>query len=90
MSFVSVVVKGLDGIITKHRTNHRSIRKVRLSFMPLHTTLRSTELSTQGSTFWSESDLSRTTRGRWIHDMVRTHSQHVAYLLSRELRFNVQ
>ncbi len=43
----------------------------------------------KGSTFWSESDLSRTTLGRWIHnDIVRPiSSPHVRWHMHSELSF---
>jgi hypothetical protein len=65
MCFVSVVVIDLDGITTKLRTSHKNTRKVGLSIHPGFPSLR---LCMKGSTFWSESDLSRTTLGRWTHD----------------------
>lgn len=67
MSFVSVAVTGLDGITTKRRTSHKNTRKVGLPIHPRFSPLR---FCMKGSTFWSESDLSRTTLGRWTHDSI--------------------
>jgi hypothetical protein len=69
MSFVLVAVTGLDGITTKRRTSHKNTRKVGLS---IYSRLSPLRFCIKGNTFWSESDLSRTTLGRWTHDGIVT------------------
>jgi hypothetical protein len=89
MSFVLVAVIGLDGITIKRRTSHKNTRKVGLSIYPCFSLLR---FYIKGSTFWSESDLSRTTLGRWTHDgIVRALSSwHVSYIYLGTPRLLVQ